>query len=284
MRELPGRLVLLGHPVSHSLSPVFQNAALVAAGIDLRYEALDVPPGLLQVTLDDAKREGWAGNVTVPHKEAVFARCGELTPIARRVGAVNTFRAEPAGIVGHNTDVAGFDAAVLDLMKEVPHGAVVGLLGAGGSAAAALAAISAWPGARALVANRTSDRARDLVARFGAFASQSDVASIAREADLVVNATSIGLRDDDPLPIDPALLRPQCAVLDLVYSPNETRLVHQARDAGHPAIDGLAMLCGQGAHAFGWWFNTAPNVEVMWEALRKARAGASDGSRARSPN
>lgn len=270
MTSLPGRLVLLGHPVSHSLSPTFQNAALTAAGIALRYEAVEVPPGLLHVTLDDAKREGWAGNVTVPHKEAVFARCAELTPIARRVQAVNTFRASPTGIVGHNTDVAGFNTAILDLLRDSPHGARVGIIGAGGAAAAALAAVAEWPGSTALVANRSQDRLSALLARFGPFASPTDVGDLARNADIVVNATSLGLRPDDPLPLDIGLLRPGCAVLDLVYSPSETRLVLEARSAGFRAADGLAMLVGQGAHAFGWWFNQAPDVEVMWRSLGRS--------------
>jgi shikimate dehydrogenase len=269
MSALPGRLVLLGHPVSHSLSPTFQNAALTAAGIPLRYEAVEVPPGLLHVTLDDAKRERWAGNVTVPHKEAVFARCTELTPIARRVQAVNTFRASPAGIVGHNTDVAGFDTAVLDLLHDSPHGARVGIIGAGGAAAAALAAVAEWPGSTALVSNRNEDRLRALLARFGPFASATDVGDLARNADIVVNATSLGLHPDDPLPVDIGLLRPGCAVLDLVYSPDETRLVREARAAGFRAADGLAMLVGQGAHAFGWWFNQAPDVDVMWRSVKR---------------
>src|SRR3954464_10900150 len=140
MSVLPGRLVLLGHPVSHSLSPVFQNAALAAAGIAARYEALKVPPGLLHVTLDEAKADQWAGNVTVPHKEAVFARCREITPVARRVGAVNTFRSGSDGIVGHNTDVRGFVEAVETLLGRAPENVTFGIIGAGGSAAAVLAA------------------------------------------------------------------------------------------------------------------------------------------------
>lgn len=275
MSRLPGRLVLLGHPVAHSLSPVFQNAALEAAKIPLKYEVVETPPGLLQVTLDDAKREHWAGNVTVPLKEAVFARCRELTPAAQRVGAVNTFRAMPEGIVGHNTDVYGFSTAVLNLLMATPTpGTKFGIIGAGGAAAAALVAIADWAGCVAMVANRNPDRLGALVARFGTFASASDVGAIAREADIVVNATSLGLRDDDPLPVDPRLLRPDCAVLDLVYSPNETRLVREARAAGLRAADGLTMLLGQGIGAFGWWFNQAPNSDVMWQALQATRRPA----------
>ena len=267
MSALPGRLVLLGHPVSHSLSPVFQNAALVAAGIDARYEALEVPGGLLHITLDEAKGDRWAGNVTVPHKEAVFARCREVTPIARRVGAVNTFRAAPDGIVGHNTDVAGFREAIEGLLGRTPVDLVFGVIGAGGSAAAVLAAIEGWPRCKALVSNRSVERLGALVERFSSVAQTSDVDEIAGRADVVVNATSLGLRHDDDLPIEVRGLANHVAVLDLVYSPNKTRLVREAAGRGLRADDGLSMLVGQGAAAFEWWFGVAPDRDVMWRSL-----------------
>jgi shikimate dehydrogenase len=275
MSDLPGRLVLLGHPVSHSLSPVFQNAALTEARIDVRYEALDTPARLLHVTLDDAKAGRWAGNVTVPHKEAVFARCKQVTPIARRVGAVNTFRAGPDGIVGHNTDVVGFTVAVRSLLERDPTGAIFGIVGAGGSAAAVLAAIESLPGCRALVFNRSRDRRDALVERFSSIARGSDADELAATADVLVNATSLGIVDTDELPIDPALLKPDAAVLDLVYSANKTRLVREATARGLRADDGLAMLVEQGAAAFEWWFGVAPNRDVMWRSLGRAHSTGS---------
>jgi len=274
MTWLPGRLVLLGHPVAHSLSPGFQNAALEKAGLSLRYEALDVPRDALAGTLERARLESWAGNVTVPHKAAVFAACGELTPIARRVGAVNAFKVIGGSLTGHNTDVIGFETALTDLIGTVPAGALFGIVGAGGASAAVLAAIEKWSGCRAFIANRDAGRRDALVARFRSIAQASDAATIARNADIVVNATSLGLRDSDPLPIDPGLLRRGCAVLDLVYSPDETRLVREARAAGFVAADGLRMLHGQGVHAFEWWFNMAPHIEVMWQALSRMRTKA----------
>jgi shikimate dehydrogenase len=275
MTPSPGRLVLLGHPVSHSLSPVFQNAALDAAGIAVRYEALDTPPGLLHVTLDEAKADGWAGNVTVPHKEAVFARCSEVSPIGKRVGAVNTFRASRDGIVGHNTDVDGFRDAIEQLIGSRPEGQTFGVLGAGGSAAAVLAAIETWPGCRALVTNRSHDRLHGLVERFSSVARPSDVTEIAGSADILVNATSLGLREDDDLPIDVHALATDAAVLDLVYSAHGTRLVREAERRGLRAADGLSMLVGQGAAAFEWWFGIAPNRDVMWRSLGRGPSTSS---------
>src|SRR5687767_387011 len=119
----PSRLVLLGHPVGHSLSPRIQNAALRSAGIPLEYTALDVRPESLDTALDDVIATRTAGNVTIPHKEAVAARAS-LTDLAQRVGAVNTFWVEDGTLRGHNTDVHGFDASVRGLLGSPPRGIV----------------------------------------------------------------------------------------------------------------------------------------------------------------
>ena len=136
----PGRLVLLGHPVAHSLSPLFQNALLQRAEIPLTYHALDVEPHALRTVLSDLVAADGAGNVTVPLKDAVASHCDWVTPIAARVGAVNTFWSEDGRLFGDNTDVGGFLAAVRTHAPQLPRGARVVLLGAGGSAAAVLAA------------------------------------------------------------------------------------------------------------------------------------------------
>jgi shikimate dehydrogenase len=267
--ELPGRLVLLGHPVSHSLSPVFQNAALAAANIGVRYEALDIAPDQVSETLALAKQGHWFGNVTVPHKERVFSTCTDLSPVAERVGAVNTFRASSSGVVGHNTDVEGMQAAIVHLLKRVPSRTVFGVLGAGGAAGAALAAISEWPDCSAILVNRSSDRRAALAGRFRSIVHEGDADDIARHAQVVINATSLGLRPDDPYPIPLDRIPPTAAVLDLVYSRNETRFVRDARARGHVAADGLRMLVEQGAAAFAWWFGREPDREVMWSAVSR---------------
>lgn len=267
MSSQPTRLVLLGHPVGHSLSPRFQNAALEAADLPQRYEAMDVRPEDLARTMQSLRTEGAAGNITVPHKEAAFAACDETTAEARRVGAVNTFAVHGGRLVGHNTDIEGVRVAVETLLGTSPRGLTFGVLGAGGAAAAVLAAVEGWPGCRAFVANRSLRRADELSARFSSFAQPRDAAGVARDADIVVNATSLGLHPADELPVAIRDLRAGVPVLDLVYGPNETRLVHDARGAGHPAADGLSMLVAQGAAAFAWWFDRRPDVEVMWRAV-----------------
>lgn len=263
----PSRLVLLGHPVAHSLSPRFQNAALAAAGLDVRYEALDVDPARFEDVVAQLKREHAAGNVTVPFKERMHGACDVLTPLARRVGAVNTFWVDDDEMLaGDNTDVGGFDLTASTVLGQAPRDLTVGVLGAGGAAAGVLAAVETWPGCVAHVFNRAPERARLLCERFGSFAQPVDDVGVIAGAQLVVNATSVGLRDD-ALPIDPELLPATTVVVDLVYRPGETAFVRAARARGLRAMDGLLMLCEQGALAFERWFGRPPDRAVMWEAL-----------------
>jgi shikimate dehydrogenase len=264
-----GRLVLLGHPVAHSLSPRFQNAALRAAGLALAYEALDVAPDALDDALAALAVQRAAGNVTVPHKERVARACAVLTPRAARVGAVNTFWHDAAGrLIGDNTDVRGFDAAARALVDPDARPTGVALVGAGGSAAAVAAAVLAWPGARLAVWSRTHARAVTLVERAGPRATaHRDLAVVLAGAALVVNATPLGLAADDPFPVPLEALPAGAALLDLVYAPARTPWVRAARAAGRRADDGLVMLVEQGAAAFAAWFGRAPDRPAMWDAL-----------------
>lgn len=265
--RLPTRLVLLGHPVSQSLSPRFQNAALEAAQLPVRYEALDVEPHEFEQTVTALCREGAAGNITVPFKERMFDACHHRSALASRVGAVNTWWVDDAGaLYGDNTDVGGFERAVTLLLGELPTNLTVGVLGAGGAAAAVLAAVERWPNCYAHVYNRTPERARLLTERFRSISEPVDDVGVIAGAQLVVNATSIGIRGD-ALPLDPALLGPDSAVVDLVYRPGETPFVHACRARGHRAVDGIVMLWEQGALAFERWFDRAPDRGVMWRAL-----------------
>jgi shikimate dehydrogenase len=263
----PGRLVLLGHPVAHSISPRFQNAALRAAGIPLRYEALDVAPEQLDAVLAELSRQNAAGNVTIPHKEAVAARCTRVTEIAARCGAVNTFWHENGALVGDNTDVGGLDMVVRALLGATSSSVRIGLIGAGGSAAAVLCAAEGWPTARVRVYNRHMARAQQLVARFPQIASAAaSLEDAVHGATLVVNATPIGMRDDEH-PVAIGMLAPHAAVFDLVYRAHETAWVRAARDAGHRAADGEGMLVEQGALAFERWFGVPPDRNAMWKAM-----------------
>jgi shikimate dehydrogenase len=266
---MPERLVLLGHPLGHTLSPTIQNAALRAAGIDLTYVALDVPKSAVEDTLETIRATRTAGNVTIPYKERLRDACDRLTPIAQRVGAVNTFWVAVDGaLVGDNTDVDGFRAAAAVLLGPAPPNARVAILGAGGGAAAVLHALEGWADVRACLYSRTRERAEALARRAPiATTVAASAAEAAQDATLVVNATPIGLKDD-MTPFDVAALPPGSAVLDLAYAVGETAFVRTARARGHRALDGMTMLVEQGAAAFERWFGLSADREAMWAAIR----------------
>ena len=267
MIDAPSRLVLLGHPVAHSISPQFQNAALRAAGIPLVYETLDVPPDTLDVVLGRLREERAAGNVTIPLKELVAARCVRLSPLARRVGAVNVFWHESGELVGDNSDVGGAEIIMRALTGGYLAGARIALVGAGGSAASVLAAAERCGVREVRVYNRNMARAEQLVSRFPQIArAEPTLEGALAGATLVVNATPVGLHDASfPVPLD--LLPPGCAVFDLAYTRGETAWVTAARAAGHRAADGEGMLIEQGAIAFEQWFGIAPDRNAMWQAI-----------------
>jgi shikimate dehydrogenase len=246
-----------------------QNAALARAGLPLRYEAWDVEPSALPEALATLIAEHAGGNVTIPHKAAVFAACARRTAIADRVGAVNVFWVEGSTLVGDNTDVGGFDHLVRRAVGAAPWPRRAAVLGAGGSAAAVLAAIAEWGGTTASIWGRTPQSATALAARFGGTAVAVSSADLAvAGADLVINATPIGLDDLSlPMPID--RLPAGAVVVDLVYRPGETAWVRAARTAGHRAADGLAMLVEQGALAFERWFGVEADRDAMWAAVRR---------------
>lgn len=268
MKSAPVRLVLLGHPVAHSRSPQIHNAALAAAGVRAHYESLDVAPEHFEDCLRDLVGRRVAGNVTIPHKERMRAACVTVTPIARRAGAVNTWWVDDDGaLCGDNTDVGGLHEAARQLFDapEMPAKLRVGLLGAGGAAAAVVAAVELWPAASVRIYNRTPSRARLLCERFGSIAQPVDDVRELADADLVVNATSIGLHDEST-PIDVSLLGANARVLDLVYRRGSTPLVHAARRRGLDAADGLGMLVEQAALAFERWFGIIPDRATMRRA------------------
>lgn len=267
MIPLPSALLLIGHPVSHSLSPIFQNAALRHAGIPLEYVAVDVPPDRVRATIAEIRDQRVAGNVTVPHKRAMFDACDALTPTAERAWAVNAFKVEGDGVLlGHNTDVGGVAHAVRMLIGD-PRDRIVTIIGAGGAAAAVLAAAAAWQ-TEVRLRSRDYDVARTLAARTLPDAHVFRRAGDAVEgAHLVINATTLGMSPDDELPCEIDDLDPEAVLLDLVYRREETRWVREARNRGHRAGDGIEMLIEQGALSFEWWLGIAPDRAVMRASL-----------------
>lgn len=262
----PRRLVLLGHPVIHSVSPRMQNSALSAANIDAHYEAMDVEPAHLSSVLRNLADEGAAGNVTRPFKRAVFELCDVVTSVAARSGAVNTFWFEDQRMHGDNTDVAGFDKAIRALVHDQLEGLIT-VFGSGGAAAGVLEALSAWPSIVVDLVARNRIAGENLAARYSDFVHYTELTDERlREAKLVVNATPIG-QHDDSVPFDVKKLSPSAKVFDLVYKRGGTMLVRLALAEGHDAADGTTMLVEQGALAFERWFGFAPDRSVMRLAI-----------------
>ena len=262
-------LVLLGHPVQHSISPAFQNAALRAAGIPLTYDALDVEPGALGDRVRALVAQRAAGNVTIPHKAAVAEMCDMLTPVAQRAGAVNTFWVQQGALAGDNTDVAGFDHLARRVLGSIPLGARVAVLGAGGSARAVAVALSS-SNSQVTIYGRNAAKAHDV-----AMTSSSAWGTMPPPPgswDLLVNCTPVGMYPKvDETPLEASHLT-GAHVYDLIYNPTTTRLMREAAKKGLQAIGGLEMLVAQACEQFEWWTGTKPPAGVMREAALKRLA------------
>ena len=264
-------LTVIGDPVAHSLSPAMHNAACRALGLDAVYVALRVPAESLAQVLAMQTATHGAGNVTVPHKEAVERSVTRKTDVCARVGACNTFWIEDGALVGDNTDVFGVTAALAGIGGGASGtGARWLVVGTGGSARATAVA-AADLGARLWVRSRNEGRAKDFAAWSNSIGASTQVANGAVEVDVAINATPLGLAGHDPLPVDPSHIPGAQIALDLVYAPGETRWVHALRERGIDAADGREMLVQQGAAAFERFFpGTIAPKEVMRAAVQRA--------------
>jgi shikimate dehydrogenase len=276
---------VLGDPVRHSLSPAMHNAALQELGLNWVYLALPTPAAQLAAVLEGLRAVECRGlNVTLPHKQAVARLCQGLSPLAERVGAVNTLISlAEGGWEGTNTDVEGFLAP---LRGQTWAGREALVLGCGGSARAVVAALVELGLARIRVAARRREPLERFVADCRAWAPQLEPLEWAgleaplQTAALVVNTTPVGMASaSDPssagqCPLSPAeleALAPGCSVYDLIYTPRPTRLLEAAAARGCPTVDGLEMLVQQGAAALRLWSGIAevPVATMRAAALRQ---------------
>lgn len=263
------RLGLIGYPLSHTLSPAMHTAALRAMGLEGSYIALETPDETLAQRVEEVRREYRGVNVTVPHKEAVMPYLDSLSSEARSIGAVNTIVNHTGRLEGHNTDARGFLKGLEEAGIEY-RGAKVLILGAGGAARAIAWALK-QAGAQVRIANRTLQRAAQLQREFGLGEVTDDewvLAGMARSSDLIVNTTTVGLKDPASTPLRAEWFPEKGTVVDIVYDPLETRLLREARAAGLKTLDGLPMLVWQGALAFELWTGVRPPVGVMYQAAR----------------
>src|SRR6267378_4564739 len=266
------RACVMGHPVAHSRSPMIHGYWLKTLGISGAYELKDLTVEAFPAFIANLADNGYVGgNVTVPHKEAAFRAVASRDAASEAVGAVNTLWLENGRLMGGNSDTHGFIANLDDRAPgwDVP-GCRALVLGAGGAGRAAVYALK-QRGAEVHVVNRTLSRAEDLAARFGVNANGFDaVPRLLREADVLVNCTSLGLAGKPPLESDLGPRKPSAVVYDVVYVPLETGLLAAARKRGHRTVDGLGMLLQQAGFGFRKWFGGNPKLTPELRAMLEA--------------
>ncbi len=257
---------VFGDPIGHSLSPAMQNAAFRALNLDACYHAFRVSEEQLREAILGANAMGFGGlNLTIPLKEPALELV-ESDELARDIGAVNTV-AFGRGILGYNTDGMGALLALEDSGIKVKGKSVV-IIGAGG-AAKAIAYTLAKKEADIAIINRTSDRAVELAEHVGGIGYGLDsLERLVPEADVIINATSVGMRQDDPKLIHRKLLHKGQVVFDIIYN-RQTELLEDAVDAGAIAIDGVMMLVYQGVKALEIWTGLKAPVDIMERAVRE---------------
>ena len=256
---------VIGHPIAHSRSPLIHGTWLAEHGIDGSYEPIDVAPDALPDFFARLRNgEFVGGNVTIPHKEAVFDLCDSVDDLARTIGAVNTLIVRDGKVHGTNTDYLGFignlDAGAPG-WSDGPDDALV--IGAGGAARAVLVALRRRHGGKVHVLNRTLANAQALVAEIdGRFEAHGFDAfpALAPRIGLVVNTSSIGMHGSRFDWLDMNLLSPKTLVTDIVYTPLVTPLLAEAKARGLPVVDGLGMLLHQAVPGFAAWFGVTPEV------------------------
>ncbi len=277
---------VIGTPITHSLSPAMYNAAFKHHHLDCVYVAWDVAQDKGKEAIEVMRALNIAGmSVTMPHKQAAFEACDELSDVAAVLGAVNCISREGDKLIGHNTDGHGLVMSLLDGddSKNLA-GLQTTVVGAGGAGRAAALALC-LKGAEVAVVNRSQEKAQSVAAMVTEFASKrgtaakggaaastgscsaaDSVADAIAQAALLVNATPLGMSEDDPLPLDVDLLNDSQRLVDLIYNPSQTPLLTQAKSRGVAAQNGVAMLVYQAIEQFEIWTNQEAPFWVMAEA------------------
>ena len=257
---------VIGDPIAHSKSPLIHSFWLDALGIDAEYRAAHVTPEGLAGYFEARRADpAWQGcNITIPHKQAALDLVEDRGGVRESIGAINTVvRAEDGALIGTNTDAGGFYAPIAGLDLEGGHAVVIG---AGGAARAVLFALAKIGIGRVTIQNRNVLKAAALLSSFGLKGDAVPLGAPLPPADLVVNASALGMKGQ-PLELDLAPLPEHALVYDIVYAPLETGLLSAARARDLDTVDGLDMLIGQAALAFELFFGAAPPRERD-EALR----------------
>lgn len=265
---------LIGHPVSHSKSPLIHNYWIEKYGLKGHYTAVDIAPEDLESGLRALIEKGFTGfNVTVPHKESMLRLCDHVEKSAATIGAVNTVYIQSGKLHGFNTDAFGF---VQNIKTAVPEfsfaGGPVVLLGAGGAARAVLYALTQEGTPQIYLTNRTRERAAELQKNFkddGAIEiiDWEKRAEILENAALLVNSTTLGMTGQAPLEMDLRALPQTALVNDLVYAPLKTNLLKRAAEKGCRTVDGIGMLLHQARPGFEKWYGVLPALDKTLEEI-----------------
>jgi shikimate dehydrogenase len=252
---------VIGHPISHSKSPLIHRFWLEQLGIVADYKARDVLPENLGAYFDEmASDENWRGcNITIPHKIAALDFVTDPGDVRGSIGAINTvFRGEKGELIGTNTDAAGFYGPIADLPLA---GETAIIVGAGGAARAVLFALAQADIGEVVILARNGLKAAGLLAHFGLKGRVLPLDAALPDAALLVNASPLGMKGQEPLDLDLSPLPEHALVYDLVYAPIETSLLKAAKARELETVDGLEMLVGQAAVAFELFFGAAPPHE-----------------------
>ena len=273
---------IFGYPVTHSLSPLFQNAAFKASGIDFVYFPFLVKPGDLEMAVKSIKSLNMAGvNVTIPHKKKVLAYLDKVSPEAKMVEAVNTICYRDDKLIGYNTDGKGFISSLTGEGGFDPQRKRALVLGAGGAAWAISFALIEAGVRRLSITNRTKRKAEVLLNHLTKFFRDKceimlvdfdkvNSSTVMNNIDLLINATSVGMHPEDPLLVNPELLTPHTFVYDVIYN-RKTKLLKAAEEKGLPCLGGLGMLIYQGAYSFEIWTHKKAPLKKMRDALKEQR-------------
>ena len=276
------QLGIIGFPIGHSLSPVFQQAALDYIGIDATYSTWEIREENLNTFIDGLRSPSIQGiNVTVPHKESVLPLLDHVDEWALQAGAVNTIVNRNGILYGYNTDGIGFIKGLRHNRPFDLQGKTVLIIGAGGSARGVVRALANESVGDIIIANRTLSRAQSLstlsmglgVSARAISLDWQELSLAAVKSELIVNCTSVGMAHTSEFGLSPLLLQqisPNSVVYDLVYNPIETQLLKEAAQAGAAVISGIKMLVYQGAASFELWFDRPAPVDVMLESADKA--------------
>ena len=256
---------VIGDPVRHSLSPRLHNAGFAALGLDWFYVAFPVAKGQAAQAIEAMRTLSIEGlSVTMPHKKSVAVAVDDLSPTAAKLGAVNCVRRDGDRLVGENTDGIGFVDSLRSQLHMDPDGLTIVIVGAGG-AARSIALAMAEHGAQVGIFNRTASSAEEVVEIVGAASSVVQEEAI-RDADVIVNATPLGMSNDS-LPFDPSLLSKGQSLIDLIYEPEKTALLVEAESLGVKTLNGVGMLLHQAGAQFQLWTGCEPPLKEMAQAV-----------------